>query len=481
MASLSPYLDFNVTLNFRTGRIIIEDASNYPTGVAAGVTGIITTLLPDGITDAGDWDNPDVEYVTGALTDGSKELRTQSDGFPQQGTYVITYVVDHPDYTPTTLTKTFILSYKGVTPEITELFDLFSPQLRVQDTTVYTKGGFGTPTITRAWEAVVGNVTTLTGSSSILDLIYNSSYYDAEYEIELIVDLTYVHSTYTYLTVIDRRTAELETTANAPASFATLSTYLKTIKERFDSLESCAQTTAARQDYQYAAALLQHIKNRICDLDTVGLGDQIEDFMNVYYQRVATVYVNTNEVINAYDFDAACCCGDEESSSVPDDLEFIVGTTANAPTAGVNTWDLSIFEGYNVRLHRSRIKQSQTQFNGEPYFSKPKALTILTLNGDTWQDGELLQIEFVPNNNTSVSDDLEFVVGTTSGAPTAGTSTLVISSMAGERVRLYRSRIKQSKLQFSSEPYYSKPLASDTLTLVGDTWQTGELLQIEFY
>lgn len=320
------------------------------------------------------------------------------------------------------------------------------------------------------------------GTSSVLDLIYNTNYYDAAYNISLITDLTYQHSTYSYLSVVDRRTGSLQTTADTPPSFTTLQGYLKTIKKRFDDLQSCSKTTNARQDYEYAASLLQHIKNRICSNDTVGLDDQIADFLNIYYQHVSHVYVNTNTAILAYDFTAVCSGSTSTTGTVaPTDLEFIVGTTPNAPIAGTSTWDLAVFGGYDIRIFRSRIKQSQISYNSEPYYTKTKALTIVNLFGDTWQTGELIQIEFIPNNNSSASEDMEFIVGTTSGAPVAGTSVWVLSSFTGKRVRLFRSRIKQAMIQAGSDPYYNKPTASDTMTLIGDTWQTGELLQTELY
>jgi len=78
-------------------------------------------------------------------------------------------------------------------------------------------------------------------------------------------------------------------------------------------------------------------------------------------------------------------------------------------------------------------------------------------------------------------DDLEFVIGVTTGAPTAGANTITLTGSAGWEARLYRGKVKQSRIDDGSGIYYSKPLNGETLTLYGDTWKAGELVQIVFY
>jgi hypothetical protein len=140
LPDLSAYLNCNIQLNYRTNKLVLHDSSNYPAGVNTGITGIVTITQPDTITRTGSYSTPDVIYSGGVLTDASIDLRLQADGYPQQGTYTVVYQVDHPSYTPTTLTRIFVLSYKGASPIITQLFDVFTPSLKVQDTTDYSKG-----------------------------------------------------------------------------------------------------------------------------------------------------------------------------------------------------------------------------------------------------------------------------------------------------------------------------------------------------
>lgn len=78
-------------------------------------------------------------------------------------------------------------------------------------------------------------------------------------------------------------------------------------------------------------------------------------------------------------------------------------------------------------------------------------------------------------------EDISFVVGSTSGAPNAGTDKLILVGTADWNVRLYRGKLKQSTFNDGSGIWYTKAAGSDTLFLHGDTWHTGELVQLEFY
>lgn len=413
MPDLSQYISNTVQLSFKDGKVYVTDNSAYPAGVVNDIVGIIKITQPDKIVRNGDWNAPDIIYSGGSLSQGEVELRTKSNGKPQQGTYVIEYTVDHPDYTPTTLTRTFTLSYEGVDLAIDEQFDVFTPVLNAADTTDYSRGGFDAPTISRSWNAQIGSVGTVAGNSTIFDIIFSGNYYDAAYTITLTTDLTYQHSTYSYLTVVDRRTATLETSANTPPSYTTLIGYLKTIKQRFDELQSCTKTVDARQDYEYASALLSQIKSRICAGDFVDLYSQIRDFLNVYNNHVTVAYVNTDTPIATYDYSDVDCGGGGSgttndpritsqmianwnaafSAIPPDDLEYIVGTTPGAPTAGTSTFVSALLTNWRIRLKVNKIIMSKADWNGNPYYSKPLVSDTLTLTGMTWTTGDLIQIE----------------------------------------------------------------------------------------
>jgi hypothetical protein len=302
MSDLSAYLDFKISLDFKQGKIVISDTSAYPAGVSSAIKGIISVQQPDRIWVNGDWNSPSIVFQGSVLSSGLVELRSQANGKPQQGVYTITYTVDHPDYTPTTSTKTFILSYAPVEPVIRPSFDVFTPSIKASDSTVYDVSGFNTPSLSKQWHAQVGTIGSVSGSSDILDLVINSGYYDAVYDITLTVQATYQHTVYSFLTVIDELTATYRTTADTPPSFPAMEGYLKEIKSKYDNLSPVQRTVSNRQDYEYAAGLLGQIKSRICKGDTVNLYPQIQDFINVYNQYSSSLYQNTNTTIPTYDY-----------------------------------------------------------------------------------------------------------------------------------------------------------------------------------
>jgi hypothetical protein len=413
LANLSAYLDFTILLDYTTGKVVLTDASAYPEGVAAGITGIVTVKQPDGIQVEGSWDTPNVIHNGTQLTKGEVELRGQADNTPQQGIYIVEYEVDHAAYAPTKVSKTFQLSYLRSEVKVTELFDVFTPNLSFLDDTDYNRSAFDAPVISRYWEVQAGTVDIVTGAAVALDLALNSNYYDAAYTASLTVSLTYQHTTYAYLTVKDSVFSDFTTTANTPPAFPTLLAYLKEIKQRFDSLESDVKTVAARQAYEYAESLLADIKSRICRGDTMNLYPQIQDFLNVYYDYTGTLYVNTNLPIAAYDYVGVDCGNDGGSltdarittqmianwntaygSIPPDDILLEVGIDEDAPIAGTSTYTNNAMTGFRVRLYIGGLKlNSVRSINGDPYYTKVKASNTLTLTGMSWNTGDKIQIE----------------------------------------------------------------------------------------
>lgn len=405
-------MDITIALDFKQGKIVVTDNSSYPAGVAANIKGVIYTKQPDTIERNGDWESPDIIYSGGVLKKGKVELRKQANQKPQQGAYVVKYTVDHPDYTPSTITKTFVLSYQPSEISIEKRFDVFTPSLKVNDGTDYSKGGFNIPSVSRVWGAAIAGVGAVAGNTQLFDLVYSGQYYDAAYAINLETSLTYQHSIYDYLTVVDKVTGALVTTANTPPSYTTMAGYLKTLKERLDASESC-NIKAAKDDYVYAESLLNQIKSRICSSDFVGLYDQIQDYLNVYHRHVTVAYTNTAQPIPTYDYsDVDCGTGggsgnDPRISSTdinnwnaavnsiaPNDLEFEIGVTAGGPIAGTDTFSLPAFVNRRVRLTVNKIPVSQIDWQNNFYYSKPLISDTITIYNYTWGAGDLVQIQF---------------------------------------------------------------------------------------
>lgn len=477
MADLSAHIDFSVELDFITNQIKLTDPNNYPTGVDADLIGIFTITQPDGVTIAGEWTSPEIYYSTGALVQASRTLRLTGTNKPQEGTYIIKYEVDHPDYVPTVLTKTFELSYPKPTGEVTESFDVFTPELLLTDASNYAVTGFAAPTITRAWDIDAGTVGTVTGSSSSLDLAISGNYYDAVYTGQLLTSVLYQHQTYAYLTLRDRHTFNISTAANTPPSISGLLTYLKAIKARLDASISCSQSAILKGEYEYAFVLYRHIRDRACAGDTLNLDDYIKEFLNIYYQRRYT-YVNTNAIIPAYDTDGACGGGSGSGTGQTVTMfEYIIGTTSGAPTAGSATFAKTEFADASVLVLIGKVPQSQIDDGSGSYYTKVLASDTVTLTGMTWETGTLVQFMVITEEVSSTPSILEYKIGTTSGAPTAGAATFTNSDLLGRNVWLIIGKFPQSKLDDGSGSYYTKTLSSDTLTLTGMTWETGTVVQ----
>lgn len=476
MADLSAYIDFSVELDFITNQIKLTDPNSYPTGVDADLIGIFTITQPDGVTIPAEWTNPEIYYNSGALVQAARTLRLNGNNKPQEGTYIIKYEVDHPDYVPTILTKTFELSYTKPTGQVTESFDVFTPELLLTDASNYAVTGFAAPTITRAWDIDAGTVGTVTGSSSSIDLAISGQHYDAVYTGQLITSVLYEHQTYNYLTLRDQHTFNINTTANTPPSISGLLTYLKAIKTRLDTSISCSQSAILKGEYEYAFVLYRHIRDRACAGDTLNLDDYIQEFLNIYYQRRYT-YVNTNAVIPAYDTSGACGGSGSSTGSTVTMFEYIIGTTSGAPTAGATTFAKTEFTDASVLVFIGKIPQSQVDDGSGSYYTKVLGSDTVTLTGMTWETGTLVQFMVITEATPATNSILEYKIGTTSGAPTAGGTTFTHADFQGKTVMLIIGKFIQSKLDDGSGSYYTKTLSSDTLTLTGMTWETGTVVQ----
>lgn len=313
MADLSAYISFAVEMDIRNKSLpvmVLTDNSVYPVGVDAGVSGIFEITQPDGGVYNGSWSSPDIVYSSGSLQPATIALRLATGMVLQPGVYTIKYTVDHSLYTPTVLTRTFTLAYTAPEQELTESFDVFTPALQYVDDTVYSAGGYTQSGLTRAWTAVVGTVGTVVGAASTLNLAYSGNYYDAEYDITLVSECLFTSTSYSYLSIREKLTANVVTDAYTPPSAAVLLGYLKTLKSRLDSLvDTCQRYDKAKADYEYAVVLYAHVKSRVCAGDTVNVYTYIQEILDILNYHSAISVSHTNTVIAAYNFSALCDTG----------------------------------------------------------------------------------------------------------------------------------------------------------------------------
>jgi len=305
MADLSAYQALNVALNYVTNQIILTDPDNYPVGVSASLVGKITVLQPDGVQIAGDF--TDIVYSSGALQPHSQALRLNSVGNPQCGDYVITYEIDHPDYTPTTITKTFTLSYTRKTLDLEEDFDVFTPSLFYRDNTNFAQAGWTLNSNTVAWQADfgigagMGTPVTLNGSADDFDLVHLGNYYDSEYAITYQRDVSYSHPTYTFLTLVDRYSDSIATTADTPPTVNDIIHCLNDQKAALDAAQVCTPCGPLECEYQKATARYDHLIHKLRIGDADDAEDLLEEILNITH---CAHDVDRGAVISPYDLSA---------------------------------------------------------------------------------------------------------------------------------------------------------------------------------
>lgn len=292
---------FTVKFNLVTlPQIVLTDNSGWTSLEKPDVTGYFEITLPDGIKRAFNLATPDIDYNLTDLREFSYNLRLDSAGKPQCGTYIIRYVTDHPDYTPGEFTRTFEWTYKAVTPVLTEDFNVFSPSLFYRDVTVYARANYSITTQTWTWDATIGTVGSIVGATANFDLAYSGNYYDAEYDINFQTDVLYQHTTYSWLTVLQRLSDNILTEADTPCSPNLLIACLNDLKDRLDAAAAnCGRYDALKAKYIYAESLLSHLFHKLKIDDTDGAVDLIEEFETV---ATCTCEPNRNQIIPPYDF-----------------------------------------------------------------------------------------------------------------------------------------------------------------------------------
>ena len=388
---LSSYISFLVKADIRDVAapvFALTDNSVYPDGVVP--TGIFTITQPDGITRTGVFTAPD---ISGGNLRVSIDLRLTSELKLQQGEYTIKYQVDADGYLPTTLSRSFIVSYKRPDLKLMEIFDLFTPALEYEDQTVYNAGSF-TQTITRAWGAVIGTVGSITGTNSAsFDLKYGASYYDAAYTINFSASVVYQSTTYSFLSIEDLFTKQVVTDAYTPPTSDQLLTYLTSLKTKLDALiNNCEKYDKAKADYEYAYTLYSHAMKRICANDKVGVASYIEEIVGI----LSITPSHTNTAISVYVYD--CGGGGSIEAPVPFVLEVIAGT-AEAIAAGIivgeTTFTNDLIANKYIQVLRGGIwVPSKDPLNGGMFYTKTYVSNTTTFSTPI-QDTEVISINTI--------------------------------------------------------------------------------------
>lgn len=288
-------LSFNVRFDLSGApTLTLTDASTIP----AGAVGRFIITTPDGYTRTGSFSSPDITESGGAF---SYVMHPASDGGVQCGNYSIVYEAITTDLVVTTFTRQFNFQYSPVALNIVDDFDVFTPDLKILDSTSYAIGGY-TNTVTRSWSVSSTPTGTLTGSGASIDLAFGGQYYDANYSVSFSATLVYSSSSSAWLSISDVLTSSYSTYAQTPPGVDTLVNNISSLKDQLEAaINQCRERGVIQADVEWAQVLYTHIIDRILTGQTTSIYQDLKDLLAVLNNYQIPAYIPTNQPIPPYD------------------------------------------------------------------------------------------------------------------------------------------------------------------------------------
>lgn len=397
MPDLSQYISIAVVLDKSQPSPLFKiiDNSSYPSGVAQTIAGILTVTQPDNITISNtNFSTPNIYWSGGALVPANLALRLDSaNTFQRSGSgYTIVYTVRAPGYSDTQLTKTFTLQYTPPTLVVTNNFDIFTPALSVQDGTTYTQSNLNFSNVTDAWSAQIisvnGITKTVTGSGNNFDLNYQGSYYDSIYNVTLTSIPIYVlQSPSNFVTIIDELITATTLYAQIPPTLSVLQADLATLKNQLDAASGdCNLYNILLDRYTLASSVYSQLVARGQSGSLAGLNLYVAQLLKIFNNNVTPTYVNTNQVIPAYNWltgSGSIAWGSITGKPSSITVEWVVGTIG-FPGAGATTYTdsrLANLPAAQVYVFRNGLPQfNANPGDGDTYFTKITANNFLTFS-----------------------------------------------------------------------------------------------------
>lgn len=291
-------ISFSVKFDLTSApKLMLTDTSTFPTGA----TGRFAITLPDKYTRTGSHTSPDITSSGGAL---SYDLRLDSNGGTQCGTYTVVYEIKTTDGVLSTFTRTFVMSYVAVSQVIKENFDVFTPNLSYSDTTNYAVSTFNAGTVTRAWSSVSIPLGTKTGNGQVFSLAGSSGqYYDAKYTTTLNSTLTYQHQTYSWLTVLETISKTVVSDAYIPVTIESMIPLLETLRN------NVIECNGDIPQFEKAQSLFTHLVDMlklviIGNIAQDGIYDVYNDLLVILHNNQSLTFTHTNGIIPRYNIDA---------------------------------------------------------------------------------------------------------------------------------------------------------------------------------
>lgn len=395
-----------------TPKLKFVDTGYYPGGVPNILTGKVDITQPDQITRSGSFITPDVYWDSGSLFQPELELRLASNGSFQNGTYTITYTVRATGYSDTVLTKTFNLNYTPSIPVLTKAFDLFTPQLKVTDSTSYGQSGMTLTDTTRSWSASIQSVSgtnqTVTGSTVDFDLAYLGSYYDSKYVVDITVNPEYVlNSPIDWVTIVDKLLDQETYYAEIPKTIAQLRALLSTLKLSIDecvcSGNTCTDCSANMDKYVLAESIYSHLLERGRKSDLSGLSLYVIQLEKIFNSCVTPTYTNTNAVIPVYDWGisggGSSAWVDITGKPSTVRIQWVVGDVGYPGNGATSITDARFanvaFD--RIEVYRTGLEQHhENPGNGDSYSTKSSTATNIVGFAPAITTGERMTIKILP-------------------------------------------------------------------------------------
>jgi hypothetical protein len=252
MGLLDGLIDFRVEVDLALSPVLNLTDDSLP-GVPAGWSGDFTVVGPTGLIYDGTLDTPNV--ADGVSDSFTVPLVPGENGYPAPGQYSISYHLAAPGEDSAVKTKVFNLAHTPIVPVITQLLDVYTPNVRLTDDTDVAVAGYTVTSEDKIW---VAELPTVGSSNSTVDFILlqvAGVYYSGAWLVGYDNMVEYVSDANPWLTV--RAYYDWDETVNISErnSFAELLDFLDQLK----AVASAPNCGSAATDYIYAASLLSHI------------------------------------------------------------------------------------------------------------------------------------------------------------------------------------------------------------------------------
>lgn len=311
---LNGLIGFNVAFDFtNVPTLVLQPTTIIPNVDQPNLTGHFVVTQPDGMAIGGAFNS--INWNGDGYNSYYQPLRLGNDGTYQKGSYSIVFFAQCSGFRYSQITRSWDMEYNTITQKLESAFDCFTPSLKYKDSSNYGVGGYNITSQSSSWRSncIAGSSSS---STQILDLSIGGSYYDCLYTIGYAKIVSYQHSSYSWLSVIQKYTSSITARAQTPSTMKVLFGYLTDLETSRDAAKS-NYTKFQELDaaFNEAGNLFQIIKLKVTAGSTTGLINLFNQYYNLTHSYAPFIYTNTNLIIPAYDITSSSIDPNNSSSS----------------------------------------------------------------------------------------------------------------------------------------------------------------------